>query len=259
VLCDAKADTEREATLLRRMAKECDGILCWPMDDSTAGPVMNEILGLGTPIVQLDRVAEGSETPSVVVESTRSTKEATNFLIDRGHKNIGLLTFNKPHVSTIVERCAAFESTLAERGLDAPNLVRRFPAEIELAERPFLDQVICDALFALTHGPNAITAVFCAQDLIGSAVLETLGQLDLPDPENFDIVIFNDWPTEWLFKPWNSHRILVNPNEMGRKAVAILRDLIGGTPPDEIHAQVGATFMDAHRFLAPSKDLTSAE
>ena len=252
LLCDAKGDPEREVKMLYRAAKECDGILCWPMDDSIAGPVMNELTGLGTPIVQLDRVAENSNTPSVVVESTRSTREATNFLIDRGHRRIGLLTFNKPHVSTIVERCAAFEGTLAARGLESPNSVRHFPAEIELAERKLLDQVICDSLFALTHGPNAVTAVFCAQDLIGSAVLATLGHLELPDPQHFDIVIFNDWPTEWLVKPWNAHRILVNPHEMGAKAVAILRDLIGGLPPDEVHAQVAASFVDAGHLLAPS-------
>jgi DNA-binding LacI/PurR family transcriptional regulator len=252
VICDSKADQDREIELLRRMAKECDGILCWPMDDSIAGETMNELMALGTPIVQLDRIAEGSKTPSVVVESRRSTKEATNFLVDRGHQRIGLLTFNKPHVSTILERCSAFEETLEERGLASPNLVRRFPAEIELSDRAALDQVICDAIFTLTHGPNAITAVFCAQDLIGSAVLATLDRLDLPDPQHFDIVIFNDWPTQWLQNPWNAHRILVNPQEMGIKAVSLLRDLIHGVQPDNIHAQVGATFLDADRILAPA-------
>lgn len=250
LICDAKADPEREASLLRRMSKDCDGILCWPMDNSIAGPVMNELIDLGTPIVQLDRVAEGSKAPSVLVENINSTRKATNFLIDRGHKRIGLLTFNKPNVTTIRERCDSFEATLAERGLDW-RLVRRFPAEIELSERASLDQVIADAVFAMTRGPNAVTALFCAQDLIGSAVLATLGQLDLPDPRNFDIVIFNDWPTEWLVKPWNAHRILVNPHEMGAKAVDLLRDLISGIRPDQIHAQVATSFTDATLKLAP--------
>jgi GntR family transcriptional regulator, arabinose operon transcriptional repressor len=252
VICDAKADADREIELLRRMAKECDGILCWPMDNSAAGPVMNELMALGTHIVQIDRIAEGSKAPSVVVESTRSTREATNFLIKRGHKRIGLLTFNKPKVSTIVERCAAFESSLAEHGLDS-NQVRYFPAEIELSDRPFLNQVICDALFVLTHGPNPVTAVFCAQDLIGSAVLATLGNLELPDPQKFEIVTFNDWPTQWFVNPWNAHRISVNPLDLGATAISLLRDLIAGLSPDPIHAQVEASFVDADRLLARSQ------
>ena len=153
VICDSKSSPEREVEFLNQMAEEADGILCWPTGDDKASPVLSRLVSRRRPLVLLDRVPEGVSADAVLTDSVPATRQAAEFLIQKGHRRVGLLTFDKPEVSTVVERCGAFEQIMDEHGILAPELVRRFPSSLEVKDRAHFSQVVHDALFTLLNGP----------------------------------------------------------------------------------------------------------
>jgi len=256
VICDSKANPAREIELLNKMAEETDGILCWPTDDSRAASAINDLAARGVPLVLLDRVPRGAKAHAVVSDSVTATRQAMEFLLERGHRRIALLTFDKPDVTTVTERCGTFEAILDERELGAPDLIRRFPTSLEVSERAYFDQAVCDALFRLVRSPEPATAVLCVQDLFGVAALECAAAMDMKIPDELEVVTFNDWPPAWLRRPWQAHRIVVQPDEMGRAAIASLRTQIArksGEP--EVH-RIHAKFIAADRALTTSSEST---
>jgi DNA-binding LacI/PurR family transcriptional regulator len=228
VICDSKASVEREVELLEQMAEEADGILCWPTGDHQASPALSRLVSRKTPLVLLDRVPEGVHADAVLTDSVPATRQAAEFLIERGHKRVALLTFDKPEISTVVERCGTFEKIMEEHGILAPELVRRFPASLEVKDRSHFSQVVHDALFTLLNRPDPATAVLCVQDLLGAEVLKFGEEEGVRIPDDFELVTFNDWPPSWLRKPWQAHRIAVRPSDMGKMAIDRLLAQIDG-------------------------------
>ncbi|MBS1701055.1 MAG: GntR family transcriptional regulator [Armatimonadetes bacterium] len=243
LLCDAKADPKREIDLLNQMADECDGILCWSTDGSRAGEAMNRLRAKGIPLVLLDRIPDGALADAVVPDSVNATREALEYLIAEGHTRIALFTFDKPDVSTVVERCSTYEAIMAEHGLETNGLVRKFAPSLEVSDRAYFDQAVSDALFAMARSENPVTAVLCIQDLIGYAVLAGAENLGLEIPNQLEVVTFNDWPPIWLRRPWQAHRITILPEQMGSKAIELLRAQIDGQSTEHGTYRIPAKFV----------------
>jgi DNA-binding LacI/PurR family transcriptional regulator len=257
VLCDCKASVDREISLLRQMADETDGILCWPSGDSRVSATLNELVDRGVPLVLLDRVPEGVHADAVVSDSVGATRRAMDFLFGRGHEKIGLFTFSKPGVSTVIERSGTFESMMEERRLGSAEHIRRFAPSLEVTERAFFSQVVYDALYTLVHGPDPITAVLCVQDMVGLAVLDCAAEMGLAIPDDLEVATFNDWPPMWLHRPWQAHRIAIQPDEMGRVAIARLQAQISGADhAHQVHL-IQAKFIAAASTMTTSPDSES--
>jgi len=255
VICDSRASSQREIDLLREMADSTDGIICWPTGDERAAPVITELVEKNIPLVLLDRIPGNVHADAVLTDSVSSTRQAAEFLIARGHKRVGLLTFDKPEVSTVVERCGTFERIMAEHGLAAPDLVRRFPSSLEVTDRSHFTQVFQDALFALLHRPSPATAVLCVQDLLGVAVLKFAEETDLNIPDDLEIVTFNDWPPHWLGRPWQAHRIAVQPQDMGKSAIKRLLAQIDGDAGELGTHHIPTIFVPADSLVGSTIDL----
>ena len=161
VICDSKASVERESIRLNQMADESDGILCWPTGDERATPTMAELVANGKPFVLLDRIPRDLTADVVLTDSASATRQAAEFLIQRGHRRIALLTFDKPQVSTVLERCGTFAKIMEEHGLASDDLIRRLPASLEVQDREHFSQVFDDALFALLNAKLPLPR-FCA-------------------------------------------------------------------------------------------------
>jgi LacI family transcriptional regulator, galactose operon repressor len=255
VICDAKASVHREIELLNQMAQESDGILCWPTGNELAAPAIAGLVARGTPLVLLDRIPGNVAADVVLTDSVSATRQAAEYLIGRGHRRIGLLTFDKPQLSTVLERCGTFEGIMAEHGITSPDLVRRLPASLEVEDRAHFAQVFDDALFALLHGPSPATAVFCVQDLLGAAVLRYAEASELRIPEDLEIVTFNDWPAHWLRRPWDAHRIAVQPRDMGKAAISRLLAQISGEAGDLGPHHIPTVFVPADSIVGAGYDL----
>ncbi len=254
-ICDSKASVDREIELLNRMAGDSDGILCWPTGDDATVDTIKTLVSKGTPLVLLDRVPGDVQADAVLTDSVSATRQAAEFLIHRGHRRVGLLTFDKPKVSTVVERCGTFEEIMREHEILSPELVRKFPASLEVQDRDHFAQVFNDALFTLLNGPSPATAVLCVQDLLGVAVLKYAEDAGLRIPDDLEIVTFNDWPPHWLGRPWQAHRIAVQPGDMGQAAISRLLAQIDGEAGELKAHHIPTVFIPADSLVASAFDL----
>jgi len=254
--CDSKLSVDREIDFLRKMSTEADGIICWPTGNPRTKKVLNEMVEQGVPIVLLDRVPEGVTIDAVTSDSMDATRHALDFLIQRGHERIAFFSFNKPHVSTVVERIDAFQTVFAEHGWSTDRLARLFPAELEFGDSNQFLQAVHDSFFTLLHGPSPITAVFCVQDMFASAVIASAESLGINIPDDVEVASYNDWPSMMLQRPWQVHRIVTQAHRMGKSAAERLHRLMARDAEAPSVIRVPAEFIVAQAGLLPDPSIS---
>jgi GntR family transcriptional regulator of arabinose operon len=236
VVIDSRSDPEVEARRLANLSGEVDGLIIVPTADPRNTARLQRIVDAGLPLVVLDRVPEGLRSDAVVSDNEAATLDALHALEARGHRRIGFFSFNKPDFSSVRERHAAYVAALAEVGLrDHIPYERWFARELD-GDSPRLFQAVQDALFALTNGPEPITALFCVQDVFAAAALEAGIQLGHEIP----LATFNDWPTVMLRTPPTTLRIVQRTHDIGLTAAKLLLDRIHGARPEPRLVRVAA-------------------
>ena len=226
--CDSMLDADRESDFLQRMPKETDGIICWPTGHSQSTAALNDLPKRNVPLVLIDRIPKDVHAHAVISDSASAAREALKFLVDRGHRRIALLAFDKPHVSAAVERVRAYNDFMVEHDLPTAGIDRRFPAALEFDPSGWFNQAVHDTIFTLVKSPEPITAILCAQDMFCAAALSAVDRIGLAIPDDLEIASFNDWPLQLLGRPWQVHRIHTQAAEIGRTAAKILRSQIAG-------------------------------
>jgi GntR family transcriptional regulator, arabinose operon transcriptional repressor len=254
VLCDSQNDPKREAELLAKMSDECDGIVLLPTSAKENTSLLQGIVKRGIPLVLLDRVPEGVKAPVVLSDNYAITRSAIDHLTARGHRRVGFLSFNKPTVSTVKDRLRAYQDALkvvnAGQGED---LVRFLAAELEHTHDRRFGQAVKDAVHRLVLGPQAVTAIFCVQDMFVPEVLDACLEAGKRVPEDIEVTSFNDLPPMMLRKPWAIHRIVPRVYEIGRAAGEKLVKQMSGEPIRAETVQVHADFHPADSEALTSK------
>lgn len=101
------------------MAHRVSALMVAPAPGCDPVPLRQE-LAFGTPLVLLDRPVAGLECDMLTTENTRGAAELATALLDRGHRNIAVVTL-AGDVWTQAERLAGVRTALADRGLDLPS------------------------------------------------------------------------------------------------------------------------------------------
>lgn len=226
LVAESKHDAEREARMLRKLRDETDGILLWPVNDARNTPLIQRIIDSGFPLVLLDRVPEGLRTDAVTSDHEASTFNAMQALEALGHRHIGFFSFHRPELSSVLERHRAYVRSLELVGItDSSRFERWFFRDAEEEPEQFM-QTVADAVFALTHGTERMTALFCVQDSLAVAAYRACDRLGIRVPEDLELATFNDWPAMLLRSPWNMHRIVQRMYDIGKTAGEMLSQRI---------------------------------
>lgn len=245
IMAQCDDDYRREARQIERFASEVDGIIFYPTADPRNNALIQSLFDRGYPIVALDRFPEGLQLDTVTSDNREATLKAIYHLEALGHKNIGFFSFAKTGFSSIDERYTAYCQALEEVGIDnVSELTRWFIKGLDAEPRLLVDS-ICDALVALRQRREPITALFCVEDQIASAVLEACDRLSIQIPDDLEIAFFNDWPPMMLRNPWDLHRIVQGMYEIGASAASLLRDRLEGLSNEPRHIKVPAELLPA--------------
>jgi LacI family transcriptional regulator len=116
---------EREVAILNEFSSgRVDGVLISIASNTSDTAHISKLQQAGIPIVFFDRDCEQILTASVKTDDFNSAYNATSHLIDRGCKNISLITV-QGYVSIFSAREEGYKKALAEKGikLDSSNLV----------------------------------------------------------------------------------------------------------------------------------------
>ena len=130
----------------------------------------------------VDSYAFGFPFDSVVIDNIGGAIQAVNYLVDRGHRCIGLLGTNKHSSPDIRERREGYYWALAARQID----------EVYVEEGPMQREEGYHALKRLLQRAPHVTAVFAVNDETAIGALQAAHEMRIAVPEELSIIGFDD-------------------------------------------------------------------
>ena len=180
------------------------------------------------PIVQCCEYTRYGKTPHVTVDNYRAAFEATQYLIQLGHRKIGTISAANDSVSTL-QRMEGYRDAMLQSGLEVEDHwitycdgEYSYPSSLKAARM----------LFSQKDRP---TAVFCIGDSIALAAVVAAQELGLQVPRDISIVGFDDVIYTKMVHPYLT--TVVQPcAELGCRAVEMLHRMIteGELPQTEV-------------------------
>ncbi|WP_033219476.1 LacI family DNA-binding transcriptional regulator [Kitasatospora phosalacinea] len=196
-------------------ARRVDGLIVVPAGDDH-GYLLPEVES-GTPVVFLDR--PGSiDADAVLSDNAGGAKAGTAHLIAHGHRRIGFIG-DLPSIHTAAERARGYREAMAEAGL---------PVDERWIDCGPTDRArVAAAVHRLTTGPDAVTALFTANNRVTLAALHHLPAARRPALVGFDDLELADLLTPALTV------VAQDPVALGALAARRLFDRLAGesAPP----------------------------
>jgi LacI family transcriptional regulator len=135
------------------------------------------------PAVLLDCVSDDPTLPSVVPDEVSGGRTATEVLLAKGHRRIGLINNREPVPATL-GRQQGYQAALAAHGVAFdPALVQTGLSDAKGGY---------DAALALMRQPDRPTALFCYNDRMAMGVYDALRKLQLSIPDDVAVIGFDN-------------------------------------------------------------------
>ena len=194
-----------------------DGLVYAP-EDLSAEEFEELTTHCGIPIVQIDRMIQGVDIDTVLVDNAEVVYRAVSSLIRKGHKRIAIITGPKS-VYTAKERMVGYFRALADAGIYYnDNLVFSGQNDFATGYRS------CQALLKLKELP---TAVFTTNYDITIGFITAARERGVHIPEEVDVFGFDSVETCSMMKP--PLPVVQQPDQLiGTTAAQLLLDRLDG-------------------------------
>lgn len=238
-------DVERDAVRVF-LDKRVDAMIVAP---STAYHVdhLAAVIDSGRPLVFLDRRANGLDAAAVQVSIAPAAFEATEMLLELGHRRIGFVSalmtdgerYSGPEtgVSSVSDRLAGIVSALERHGVEVDPTLLRFRANSEAATSRIVDELI--------RLPEPPTALLVSDSTVALDVLVALHERGIAIPGDVSVVAFDDAPWARISNPpltGVTHPIY----EAGVAAARAALRLIDGLPLPQVDLAATLTRRASH-------------
>jgi LacI family transcriptional regulator len=222
MLCNSDENFERERQhLVRIRALRCDGLILAPTGDED----VYQAAGLASypmPTVLVDRMLHSWPVDSVALDNVSAAEQATNYLLDLGHRGIGTIS-GPAHVSTGAERLAGFMKSLAAHNVSPdPKHIRNGDYREDVAYSAARE------MLALADPP---TGLYVANNMMLVGTMRAIAEAGFTCPADISVVSTDDIPWATAFRP-RLTTVRQPVREMGLEAVRLLVDRIV-RPSDE--------------------------
>ncbi|MBC8265075.1 MAG: LacI family DNA-binding transcriptional regulator [Anaerolineales bacterium] len=215
ILCDSDGDLEREAEYIELLQeKKADGIVFVAASESSGH--VQALIEQEMPVVVCDRELPGMEVDTVIADNVGSGYQATEHLIELGHRRIGCIA--GPQVLEVsTKRVEGYKRALEQHGI---------PLSEELVVRGnFRSRGGYEAMWELLALDEPPTAVFACNDLMAIGAICAASQKRLRIPQDVAIVGCDDIALASFTNP--SLTTVAQPkHEMGTAAVEMLVERI---------------------------------
>ncbi len=217
-LANSNADPEREVKVVQSFhERRVDGIV---VTASRVGALYVPMLAqMKVPIVLIDNQHPSEFVHSVMINNIAASRQATQHLIDLGHRRIAYLG-DQFGFQSDTDRFSGYRQALQRADLPfLPELVTHGNGGSDGGSRAM------QALLALKEKP---TAVFCYNDMSALGAVRTIYDHGLRVPEDISLVGFDDLAiASYMFPRLTTIR---QPKEqMGRMAMESLLKILDGT------------------------------
>lgn len=191
ILCTTDADAGAENRLLETLADHgVDGVVVIGSGQNAA--TTNALQAAGTAVVNVIRSSRDSTAPTVLAADRDGAHEATRFLLEQGHRDIGFIGALDSADSGRERYRGYLEALRAEHLEPDENLVVR---------GPFTPEFGSQAVEQLWSGPRRITALLSANHEATFGVLPALVARGLRIPDDLSLICYEDMPVLRMWQP----------------------------------------------------------
>ncbi len=191
ILCNTDEDEKKEDIYIDVLLKKrVDGLIAVAANTKSKTK-WRKILKFGVPLVMMDRKVEGLQADYVVVDNVDGGFKGMNYLIQMGHRNIGILTGDLK-ISTGKERFKGVLKALKMYNLEQDAII---------SESKFTKESAYIATKNLLDKSERITAIFFPNNITAIGGLKAIIDSKLHIPEDISIVSFDDMDWFSLYTP----------------------------------------------------------
>jgi LacI family transcriptional regulator len=187
---------------------------------------LQSLISEAVPLVLIDRVAEGVDCDSVVVDNEGGARKAVEYLIAMGHRRIGLLQ-DDMRIFTSRERMSGYKTALAAKGITPES------AMVSVSQSTVEHAV--DATIRLFSQKTPPTALFTVDSLMTQGALLAFRSMGISIPHDVSLIGFDDFNLATFTDPQIT--VVSQPvSEIGRAAARLLFERLSGKsePPKKI-------------------------
>jgi LacI family transcriptional regulator len=180
---DEKPEAEKRIRS-RVRALSCDGLILVPVGGSVSA-LGSDAESRRIPTVLFGRTLEGDGLDAVTIDNFAASCQATNYLIDLGHKRIGAITGPR-HLSTGLARIEGMQAAMSAKGMTLePRFVR---------SGDFREEAAYSAARGLLEQPDRPTALYVANGLMALGVMRAIADAGLRCPEDISVASTDNIP-----------------------------------------------------------------
>ncbi|WP_199121047.1 LacI family DNA-binding transcriptional regulator [Pedobacter sp. ASV28] len=228
LLAQSHDDEEREKLLVEKMkTHRIDGLLVSVAKTTVNFNHFEQLRKYDIPVVFFDRIPPLKNIHYVACNIETGSIEAVNFLLKRGHRNIGLI--NGPHALVASgQRKEGYIKALQKNRLKFdPTLI----INCDLTQ-----QGTQHALDALLNHKRKPTAIVTFNDYVAAFAVKHALKLGLKINEDIEIVSFANSPVTSFMEYPPIASVEQFPTVQGQKAIDTLLDIINNETKEEVQA-----------------------
>lgn len=169
------------------------------------------------PLVLLDSWCTSMEFNGILINNADSAKNAVDYLIQKGHREIGYLK-GKFRIKAFTARASGYSRALYKHGI---SMNEQYIVPLSTT----MDGAYKDMISYLNQKPLLPTAFFADNDMIALGVMKALIEKGYRIPEDISLIGFDDLTSCEISTP-RLTTIRVFKQEMGQLAVRRLHDVI---------------------------------
>lgn len=193
IFCSTDENPSKEHALLRLLSeKRVDGIIL--ASCNTDSSYINQLTEKNFPIILIDRKVPNCSADVIVEDNFSSAYKLTKYLIQMGHKKIGIVN-GLLKVSSGAERFAGYKKALED---DDIKLRDDYVLQGNFKR---LDAYNAARQLILNNKNDLPTAIFAANNLMAEGIMVALREFGLKIPEDISLVSFGDISTPDLIDP----------------------------------------------------------
>lgn len=191
--------------------KQVDGIVV--VSANLTNEQYRNILQLNKPVVLVSTIYQNSDLPYIKVDDEKAAYDATSYLIELGHRNIGMISGSHTDKIAGQPRINGFKQALRNHGLVVA------PGQIFFGDFSFESGM--QGLEVLLETTPEITAVFAANDDMAAGVLSRAFKKGIKIPEQLSVIGYDNTQLAKMTTP--PLTTLAQPlYEMGRQGIEML-------------------------------------
>lgn len=230
MICQSNENYEREADCIDAlMSARVDGLLVSISRETEDLAHLKKVVDEGTPMVFFDRLVEGMNAPSVIIDDYQGAYDATEHLIQQNSKNIIHLA-GPDNLIISRKRTEGYLSALEDHQIPVrqDNIIECRNGTLEEAEQ---------ALTRVLQSGRAVDGVFANNDMAALGALKAVQKAGLKSPEDITIIGFSNWNFSSLTQPALSS--VAQPGyEIGREAARLILQEINSNEKASKHVSI---------------------